>query len=178
MTAIPLVAWWRHSRAVVEVPRRHRIGWCDVTGDPHGHLEIISPHVRLDRRQIETALTADLTDLHHYPSPPRIAPAHTVTDQLGAAARLRVAGHRIVDRDLLSTYGLHVVGGVIATLLGQGVEATIVADRSLSDPVREATLHAAEQAIEDFRTATPDELYEAGWDRTGEHGWQLILRQR
>lgn len=174
----PLVVWWRQSRRLVDIPRRHGIGWCDAAGDPYGQLEITSPHPRLDRRQIETALAADLTNSHRYPRPPQIVPAHTVEHQLSIAAQLRVAGHRVLDRDLMTTYGLHVVGGVIATLLGQGVEATIVCDRALSGPVREATLHAADQAIAQFRTATQDELREAGWDRAGEHGWQLLLWQR
>ena len=128
--------WWREARPVVEVPRRHAIGWCHVTGQPHGRLEIPSPHFRLDRRQIETALTAHLADQHPTSAPPQVAPAYLVEDQLTIGARLRVAGHRIVERDLVTAYGLQVVGGVIATLLGQGVDATIVCDRALSHPVR------------------------------------------
>ena len=30
---------------MVEVPRRHAIGWCHVTGQPHGRLEIPSSHL-------------------------------------------------------------------------------------------------------------------------------------
>lgn len=163
---------------MVEVPRRHAIGWCHVTGQPHGRLEIPSPHFRLDRRQVETALTAHLADQHPNSAPPQVAPAYLIEDQLTIGAQLRMAGHRIVERDLVTAYGLQVVGGVIATLLGQGVAATIVCDRALSQPVREATLHAAGDAIALFQEASPGELYEAGWERAGEHGWQLLLGQR
>lgn len=162
---------------MVEVPRRHAIGWCHVTGQPHGRLEIPSPHFRLDRRQVETALTAHLADQHPNSAPPQVAPAYLVEDQLTIGAQLRMAGHRIVERDLVTAYGLQVVGGVIATLLGQGVDATIVCDRALSQPVREATLHAAD-ALTQFQSAAPTELYDAGWERAGGHGWQLLLGQR
>ena len=170
--------WWREDRPVVEVPRRHAIGWCHITGEPHGRLEIPSPHFRLDRRQVETALTAHLADQHPTSAPPQVAPAYLVEDQLTIRAQLRMAGHRIVERDLVTAYGLQVVGGVIATLLGQGVAATIVCDQALSQPVRDATLHAAADAIALFQEASPGELYEAGWERAGEHGWQLLLGQR
>ena len=162
---------------MVEVPRRHSIGWCHVTGQPHGRLEIPSPHFRLDRRQVETALTAHLAD-HTAQRPAAGLPAYLVEDQLTIGAQLRMAGHRILERDLVTAYGLQVVGGVIATLLGQGVAATIVCDQALSHPVRNATLHAAADALTQFRTAEPAELYEAGWERAGEHGWQLLLGQR
>ena len=170
--------WWREARPVVEVPRRHAIGWCHVTGQPHGRLEIPSPHFRLDRRQIETALAAHLADQHPASGPPHVIPAYLVEDQLTIGARLQVAGHRIVERDLVTAYGLQVVGGVIATLLGRGVDATIVCDRALSRPVREATLRTAADAIALFREAGPAELFETGWERAGEHGWQLLLSQR
>ena len=163
---------------MVEVPRRHSIGWCHVTGQPHGRLEIPSPHFRLDRRQIETALTAHLADAHEFATPPAITPAYLVEDELTIGARLRVTGHRIVERDLVTVYGLQIVGGVIATLLGKGAAATIVCDQALSHPVREATLHAAADALTQFQSAAPAELYEAGWERAGEHGWQLLLGQR
>jgi hypothetical protein len=108
-----------------------------------------------------------------FTTPPSITPAYLVEDQLTIGAQLHVAGHRVVERDLVTTYGLHVVGGVLATLLGQGVDATIVVDRALSQPVRDATLHALAR----FRDADPAELYETGWERTEEHGWQLLLLQ-
>lgn len=163
---------------MVEVPRRHAIGWCHVTGQPHGRLEIPSPHFRLDRRQIETALTAHLADQHPTSARPPVMPAYLVEDQLAIGARLRVAGHRIVERDLVTAYGSACCRGVIGIVLGQGVDATIVCDQVLSQPVREATLHAAADAIALFQEASPGELYEAGWERAGEHGWQLLLGQR
>jgi hypothetical protein len=172
------VVWWREARSVVEVPRRHSIGWCHVTGQPHGRLEIPSCHFRLDRRQIETALTSYLADQHPTSDPPRVAPAYLLEDQLTIEAQLRVAGHRIVERDLVTAYGLQVVGGTVATLPGQGVDATIVCDRALSHPVREATLHAATEVIAQFRDAAPADLFDAGWERAGEHGWQLLIGQR
>lgn len=170
--------WWREDRPVVEVPRRHAIGWCHITGEPHGRLEIPSHHFRLDRRQIESALTIHLADRHPTGAPQNVIPAYLVEDQLMIGAQLRVAGYRIVERDLVTAYGLQVVGGVIATLLGHGVAATVVCDRALSEPVRDATLHAADDALTQFRSAAPAELHDAGWQQSGEHGWQLLLGQR
>ena len=124
-------------------------------------------------------LSPPISPTNTRPAPRRKShPAYLVEDQLTIGAQLRMAGHRIVERDLVTAYGLQVVGGVIATLLGQGVAATIVCDRALSQPVREATLHAAADAIALFQEASPGELYEAGWERAGEHGWQLLLGQR
>jgi hypothetical protein len=97
------VVWWRQTRPVAEVPRQHSIGWCDTTGRRHGQLVITSPHFRLDRRQIEAALACDLTTTHHYTDAPPITPAHTLDRELATEARLRVAEHRIVERDLTTS---------------------------------------------------------------------------
>ena len=53
-----------------------------------------------------------------------------------------------------------------------------VCDKALSHRVREATLHAAADALTQFQSAAPADLYEAGWERAGEHGWQLLFGQR
>jgi len=168
-----LVVWWRH-RPVMEVPLRHRIGWCTQSGRPHGQLVITSHHLRLDRRQIETALAAELA--RHSPTAPRLLPAHQVGD-LSVEAQLRVNGHHITDTDLTTDYGLDVVGGITAVLLGRGVDATIVLDAELSDPVRDATVHAAADMLADFADATPTMLYETGWARTPTDRWELLLTQ-
>src|SRR4051794_9256444 len=90
------------SKSPIEVPRRHSVGWCHLTGEPHGRLDIPSPHFRLDRRQIEAALTTHLAHRHQFTTPPLITPAHLVDDQLTIKAQLRVAGHRIAERDLVT----------------------------------------------------------------------------
>ena len=170
------VVWWRTSLALVEIPRRHIIGWSDTTGDPHGTVTITSPHPRLDRRTIETALAAELAQT--YPDPPRLATAAELNDQLSAEARLRAAGHQVLTRDLTTTYGHRALGGVVATLLGKGIDAYILIDKHASAAARTAICQAAEQALTQFRTASPEELYDNGWERGHEDRWQLLLQQR
>ena len=171
-----LVVWWRQPRSVVEVPRRHLIGWCDATGRCHGCLVITSHHLRLDRRQIHTALAVELAG--HFPTPPTLAPAHESRTEISNEASLRVDGFRIIEMDLTSVYGLNVVAGITAQLLARGVDASVVVDWELSDPVRDATCHAAAQALGHFRRASPTDLYEAGWTRASDERWQLLLSQR
>jgi hypothetical protein len=81
------VVWWRTSLALAEIPHRHTIGWCDTTGAPHDTITIVSPHPRLDRRTIETALAEDLALT--YPIPLQLGLAAEMTDQLTAEARRR-----------------------------------------------------------------------------------------
>ena len=175
MTEQNLVVWWR-GRPTVRVPRSHEIGWCSTSGSPHGRLVITSPHLRLDRRQIEAALVAELAS--RYPTPPTLAPAQQMLDQLSKEAALRVAGHTIVEADLVGEYGLDVVADLTATLLGQGIDAAISLEVGLGPAVRAATLRTVATALDDFATASPVDLYEAGWERISPDRWQLLLIQR
>lgn len=168
--------WWRTSLVLVEVPRRHIIGWSDVTGAPFGTITITSPHPRLDRRTIETALAAELAQT--YPLPPRLGTAAELSDQLTVEARLRAAGHQVLTRDLTSVYGHRALGGVVATLLGKGIDAYILIDKHASAAARTAICQAAEQALTHFAVASPEELYDTGWERGHEGRWQLLLQQR
>ena len=34
------VVWWKTSVALVDIPRRHTIGWCDTSGTPSGTITI------------------------------------------------------------------------------------------------------------------------------------------
>ena len=170
------VVWWRTRLALVEIPRRHTIGWSDTTGAPFGSITIASPHPRLDRRTIETALAADLAQT--YPDPPRLGTAAELSDQLTAEARLRAAGHRVLTRDLTTVYGHRALGGIVATLLGKGIDAYILIDQQASSPARTAVCQAAEQALTKFAVASPEELYDNGWERGHEDRWQLLLQQR
>ena len=150
------VVWWKTSLSLVDIPRRHSIGWCDSSGTPFGSITIVSPHPRLDRRTIETALVGELT----------------------AEARLRAGGHAVQTRDLAGVYGDHALGGVVATLLGKGVQAYVLIDQDASHAARTAICQTAEQALTSFVTADPDELYAGGWERGHEDRWQLLLRRR
>ena len=170
------VVWWKTSLALAEIPRRHTIGWCDTTGAPFGTITIVSPHPRLDRRTIETKLAEHLATT--YPVPPRFGPAVELADQLTAEARLRAAGHQVLTRDLTSVYGVRALGGVVATLLGKGIDAYVLIDRNASRPARTALCQTAEQALTHFAIASPDELYDDGWERGHEDRWQLLLQQR
>lgn len=62
------VVWWKTSLALAEIPRRHKVGWSDISGTPHGVVTITSPHPRLDRRTIENAIAEELAE--RYPRPP------------------------------------------------------------------------------------------------------------
>lgn len=179
MTASPsttAVVWWKTSLGLAEIPRRHTIGWSDTSGVPNGAITIASPHLRLDRRTIETALAANLAQT--YPTPPRLGPVAELADQLTPEARLRAAGHQVLTRNLTAVYGHRTIGGVVATLLGRGVDAHILIDHGASPPVRTAVCQAAEHALAEFVVATPDELYDADWERGREDRWQLLLERR
>ena len=52
------LVWWKTSLSLVDIPRRHTIGWCDTSGTPFGTITIVSPHPRLDRRTIEALYQA------------------------------------------------------------------------------------------------------------------------
>jgi hypothetical protein len=170
------VVWWKTSLALVEVPRRHTIGWSDATGAPFGTITIVSPHPRLDRRTIETALAAELVS--SYPISPRLGTAAELRDLLSAEAGLRAAGHQVLTRDLTTVYGHRALGGVVATLLGKGIDAYILIDKHASAAARTAICQTAEQALTHFRTASPEELYDSGWERDRQGRWQLLLQQR
>ena len=170
------VVWWKTSLALVEIPRRHTIGWTDTTGNPHGTITIESPHPRLDRRTIETALAAELVST--YPIPPRLGTATELSDQLSGEARLRAAGHQVLTRDLTTVYGHRALGGVVATLLGKGIDAYILIDQHASPAARTASCQAAAQALTQFKVASPEELCDNGWERGHEDRWQLLLQQR
>ena len=170
------VVWWKTSLSLVDIPRRHTIGWCDTSGTPFGTITIVSPHPRLDRRTIETALTEELAAT--FPGPP---PSQTATETLGeltAEARLRAAGHAVLTRDLAGVYGDHALGGVVATLLGKGVEAYVLIDHTPATPARTAICQTAEQALTQFETASPEELYAERLGTRSEDRWQLLLQRR
>ncbi|HEY5788697.1 MAG TPA: hypothetical protein VIT65_28400, partial [Microlunatus sp.] len=156
--------------------RRHTIGWCDTSGAPHGTITIVSPHPRLDRRTIETALAEELVTT--YPIPPRLGTADGLGDELTPEARLRAAGHQVLTRNLTTVYGARALGGVVATLLGKGIDAHVLIDDDASPAARTAICQAAERALIYFALASPDELYDNGWDRGHEDRWQLLLQQR
>src|SRR3954468_21412346 len=113
-SAAPSVVWWRAPKAELTVPRWHRIGWGDVTGLPHGWLEIPSRHLRLDQQTIEKALLAELANLYEAPSP-AVLPAGLADPAIvSVEAALTVAGHEILDRGLLLTYGVDILAGISA----------------------------------------------------------------
>ena len=170
------VVWWKTSVALVDIPRQHTIGWCDTSGTPSGTITIVSPHPRLDRRTIETALAADLATT--YPRPPRLGVPAELTDELCAEARLRSAGHQVLSRNLAQVYGDRALGGVVATLLGRGLDAYVLIDNDASQPARSAICQTAERALTHFGAAGPEELYEAGWERGHEDRWQLLLQRK
>ena len=170
------VVWWKTSLSLVDIPRRHSIGWCDSSGTPFGSITIVSPHPRLDRRTIETALTEHLAAT--FSDPPRLGTAAEFIGELTAEARLRAGGHAVLTRDLAGVYGDHALGGVVATLLGKGVQAYVLIDQDASHAARTAICQTAEQALTSFVTADPDELYAGGWERGHEDRWQLLLRRR
>jgi len=112
------------------------------------------------------------------PIPPRLGPVAELADQLTAEARLRAAGHQVLTRDITSAYGTRALGGVVATLLGKGIDAYVLIDNDASQPARTAVCQTAEQALTQFSSASPDELYDNGWERGYEDRWQLLLQQR
>lgn len=172
------VVWWRAAAQNLTVPRVHPIDWVDVTGAPRGRLEIRSHHLRIDQRTIETALLAELVP-GSYPTAPAIVPAGVVDQQiLSIEATLIIDGHHILERDLLTTYGLDIIAGISAQLLGSGPRAQIVLEETLNSPVREAAVLTAREVIRQFTTSTPSQLNAGGWTRQGEDRWQLLLRQR
>lgn len=180
MTAVDTVpatvVWWKTSLALAEIPRRHIIEWCDTNGSPHGTVTITSPHLRLDRRTIEMAVAENVAG--RYPVPPRLGTADQWTRELTAEARLRASGHQVLIRDLTRVYGEPVVGGIVATLLGRGVEAYVLVDRGATPAVGTAVCQAAENALAHFSGASPRELYDRGWERGQEDRWQLLLQRR
>lgn len=172
----PSVVWWKTSLSLVDIPRRHTIGWCDTSGTPFGTITIVSPHPRLDRRTIEATLTEELNTT--LPGPLRLNPATENLGELTAEARLRVGGHAVLTRDLAGVYGDHTLGGVVATLLGKGVQAYVLIDQQAGYAARIAICQTAEQALTHFETASPEELYADGWERGHEDRWQLLLQRR
>lgn len=170
------VVWWKTSLALAEIPRRHNIGWSDTAGTPHGVVTITSPHPRLDRRTIENAIAEELAE--RYARPPRLGTPDELTDQLTAEARLRAAGHQVLIRHVADVHGSRAVGGIVATLLGRGIDAFVLIDSAASSAARTAVCQTAEKALADFATASPDELYEDGWERGGGDRWQLLLQAR
>lgn len=171
------MVWWKTSLSLSDLPRRHTIGWCDASGAPYGTITIASNHPRLDRRTIETALHAHLRS-PMFAIPPRLAPAADIPDaDLTAEARLRAAGHQVLVRDLASVYGDDALGGVVATLLGRGIDAYILIDHDARHAARTAICQAAEHALGNFQNATPEQLHAAGWERGLEDRWQLLLQR-
>ena len=94
------VVWWKTSLALVDIPRRHTIGWCDTSGAPHGTITIVSPHPRLDRRTIETALAEELVTT--YPIPSRLGTADGCWHEL-RASRCAVGPSRRPTRNSTTT---------------------------------------------------------------------------
>jgi len=170
------VVWWKTSLSLIDIPRRHTIGWCDTSGTPFGTITIVSPHPRLDRRTIEAALTEELATT--YPGPLRLNTATENPGELTAEARLRAGGHAVLTRDLAGVYGDHAPGGVVATLLGKGVQAYVLIDQQAGYAARTAICQTAEQALTHFETASPEDLYADGWERGREDRWQLLLQRR
>lgn len=92
-----------------------------------------------------------------FPVPPRLAAAVDIpAADLTAEARLRAAGHQVLVRDLVSVYGDDALGGVVATLLGRGIDAYILIDRDARHAARTAICQAAEHALGGFQNATPN----------------------
>ncbi|HET9649159.1 MAG TPA: hypothetical protein VFP34_13155 [Microlunatus sp.] len=173
----PTVVWWRSRVTMSQMQRSHRIGWVDVTGRPHGQLNIVNQHLRLDPRTIETALAHHLVP-HPYPQQPAIHAAGLVDpEQLSSEAQLILDGHTITDADLATAYGLDIVAGVSARLHGAGPRAVIAIEKHLGEPVRAATMTAIHHAVADFAAADPNELTATGWHSLGEGRWQLLLHQ-
>ena len=170
------VVWWKTSVGLAEIPRRHRIGWADVTGMPAGTLTITSPHPRLDRRTIEAHLVDEVGTA--YAAPPTLGTVAELDKELSPEARVRAAGHSVLTRDLRSVYGEEAVGGIVATLLGKGVNAYVLIDHDATTATRTAVCQAALDALDTFSTATPADLYAGGWERGGEERWQLLLQRR
>ena len=173
--APPAVVSWKTTVGLAEIPRRHQIGWADTTGTPAGTVTITSPHPRLDRRTIEAHLISEIATA--YSTPPRLGTAAELDEELSAEARIRAAGHPVLTRDLRSVYGEEAVGGIVATLLGKGINAYILIDHDATTAARTAVCQAAWNALETFRTATPSDLYADGWERGGEDRWQLLLQR-
>ena len=143
------VVWWRQSPLTPTI-RVHHIGWVDVTGQPHGRLEIRSPHLRLDERTIQTALAEHLVPAN-YPTMPIIRPAHRVPEtELSLEAGLIIDGHTITHRDLLIPFGIDVVAGISAELLVRGPHATIVLEETLQQPIRDAVLTTIRRSLHQF----------------------------
>lgn len=169
------VVWWKTSVVLAEIPRRHLVGWADTTGRPAGTITITSPHPRLDRRTVEAHLASELASA--YPTPPRLGTPTELDDQLSAEARIRATGHAVLTRDLRGVYGPEAVGGIVATLLGKGINAYVLIDHEATTATRAAICQTALHALDDFAAATPVDLYAAGWERGGEERWQLLLRR-
>jgi hypothetical protein len=171
------VVWWRHPSPPGEASGMHRIGWVDVTGRPHGRLDIPSPHLRLDPHTIETALRTHLVPHPYSEQPTILAAGLTEANLLSSEARLIVDGHTITDTDLSTIYGLDVVAVVSARLHAAGPRAVVAVEKTLHPAVRNAALTAATHAVTDFAHATTVELTTTGWNRRAEGRWQLVLHQ-
>lgn len=169
------VVWWRQTVTALEVPRSHRIGWSVLGDGRRGVLTVMSPHLRLDRGLIERELSAALTS--ELGTAVRVMPVAECVDQLDPATRLAVAGHTLFEADLASTFGLDVIAGVTAELLGKGVSARVVVEATLSVPIRAAVLEWAEAAIDQFVQCNGDELLTAGWQQLTSTRWQLLAVQ-
>lgn len=136
---------------------------------------VVSPHLRLGKDQIERELLAVLTtELGHQV---RVVPAADCPGELDPETRLAVAGHTVSDGDFASTFGLDVIGGVSAQLLGRGVSARVVVEATLSTPIRVAVLDWAETAIAQFVECSGEELLGSGWRQLTSTRWQLLAIQ-
>ena len=170
------VVWWRQPTPTPTI-HVHHIGWVDISGRPHGRLEISSHHIRLDERSIHTALADHLVPAA-YPSVPTIRPAHRAPARdLSLEAGLIIDGHSVTHLDLLTHYGLDVVAGVSAQLLVRGPQAAIALEETLRSPTRDAVIATIRHSLREFATATPIELFDKGWQPRRDDRWQLILTQ-
>lgn len=165
------VLWWRDARAGSEVPRSYGVGWMCADGSVTGLAALTTPHAWLDAATIEAGiqpvLTAEL-------GPVSLAPA---AGQTSPIVDLAVAGHRLHHADLALTYGVDVVGGVVAELRGRGVQATVVFDRTLSTPLRLAVACWAVDALHSFRHSSEGDLLDQGWHPLRNTSWQLLASQ-
>lgn len=167
------VVWWRDSTANTEVPKAYGLGWARADGTDAGTLALAGPHSWLSAASIQDELANVLRS--RLEGPVELRPAQE--SEPNPVVRLARAGHRVVDVDLWSLYGLEVVGGVTAELRGRGLQATLVVEQHLSAPVRLSVAEWAEQALESFRTASEASLAEDGWHQVSAGRWQLLARQ-
>ena len=169
------VVWWRDLSPARQVQRSHRVGWSVLGDGRQGVMPLVSSHLRLDRATIERGLCEVLKA--EFGVEVRVMPASDCVDQLDPATRLAVAGHTMSDADLASTFGLDIIGGVTAELLGRGLAARVVVEATLSAPIRHAVLNWAEAAIDQFVHCDSDELRDNGWQQLTPTRWQLLAVQ-